>query len=84
MEKPERALCMEWRSHPCTKYILEYIEEGIEMFGDQFVAGELVSDTEFKTTKLMLAAVGAAQALQQISDEIATIAEPQEEEDDYS
>ncbi len=75
MQKPNEMMCSEWRSHPVTLYILDSINVTIKELEEVWSTGGYVSDTEFETLKLNLKALGMAQALNHMYDEIKDIAQ---------
>jgi len=82
VDKPAKDVRHEWRVHPVTKYLLRDIQGTIDNIGDMFTQGSFVSDTEFETVKLHLKAVGAAEALALIYDEIDLVDSPEETSED--
>lgn len=82
MKKPIQEMCQEWRAHPCTKYLLEFIETYIGDLEVGFSSGTYVSDTEFKTIKAVLRAHGMCEALEVVYGEVDRMATPVEEDID--
>ena len=73
-ERPARQLCLEWREHPVTRYLLEDLAEQVQDLKDAWGRGALTDNTTDGTIQLSSMSVGAVKALEEVSYDIQEIA----------
>lgn len=66
MDKPSYELCYEWRQHPCTKWLLDEIEDTIEQAAEQAIKEAVNSESEFQALRQVLKLGGSVQSLESV------------------
>lgn len=80
-EIPARELCIEWRQHPVTRYLLADLAEQVAELQDAWGRGAFTTETADGTLQLNASSIGAVKALQEVILDIREIAGEDEDED---
>jgi len=74
VEQPARQLCLEWREHPVTKYLIQDLQEQVQELQDAWGRGAFTTETSDGTIQLNASSIGAVKALQEVILDIREIA----------
>ena len=79
-ERPARQMCLEWREHPVTEYVIQDLEEQIKELQEAWSRGAFTEDTSDGTAQLNASSIGAVKALQETILDIREIAGEEDED----
>lgn len=78
-EKPARQLCIEWRQHPVTEYLLEDLNNQILQLQEAWSDGAFTTESSDGTIQLNATSIGAVKALKETIFDIREIAGTEDE-----
>ena len=64
-EVPARQMCLEWREHPVTKYLLDDLAEQVQELKDAWSRGAFTEENSNATVQLNAMSIGAVKALEE-------------------
>ncbi len=64
-ELPARQMCLEWREHPVTRYLLEDLAEQVQELKDAWGRGAFTEETVDGTAQVNASSIGAVKALEE-------------------
>jgi uncharacterized protein YukE len=64
-ERPARQMCLEWREHPVTKYLVKDLEEQVQDLQDAWGRGAFTREHTSGTVQINAQSIGAVKALQE-------------------